>query len=110
MYPRNISQLSATAEKGSEYKHKAKDKRLELSISEYSDSDEGSDESEESDSEDGEQVNIYSKEQIASKEKIALVKEGNPASWVNPQKPLQGAVQGKVINTINRPENVSKER
>ncbi len=42
MHPRNISQLSATAEKGSEYKHKEKDKRLDLSISEYSDSDEGS--------------------------------------------------------------------
>jgi hypothetical protein len=107
MYHRNISQLSATAEKGSEYKHKEKDKRLDLSISEYSDSDEGSDESE---SEDEEQVNINWKEQIVNKEKIGLVKEGNPVSWENPQKPLHGAVQEKTSNTINRPDNALKHQ
>jgi hypothetical protein len=48
-------------------------------------------------------VNIYSKEQIVNKQKIATVNESNPASWVNPQKPLQGAVEGKARNTINRP-------
>ena len=45
--------MSAMAEKGSEYKNKANDQQLDLSINEYSDS-----------SDDKEEVNIYSKDQI----------------------------------------------
>jgi hypothetical protein len=80
MYPRNTSQMSVTAEKGSEYKHKEKDKNLGLSISEYSDSD-----YDDSESDNREEVNVYSKDQIVKKEKIDLQKQSNPASWVNPQ-------------------------